>query len=117
MAFTSLQYSRKDKSWDHASLLPRLRCQKERPKSRPGFRVWYLHLFESGLLLVVILSPENVRFELGAPDLEHAWDNCNIFKQFKWILRFFTMVLVWVLVHPRPKSLLPQVVGAYSLES
>jgi len=78
MTFTSLQYSRKDKSWDHARLFPRLRCQKEGPKSRPGFRVWYLYLFESGLLLVVILSPENVRFGLGAPDLEPAWDNCNI---------------------------------------
>jgi hypothetical protein len=31
-------------------------------------RPWYLDLFERGLL-VAILSPKNVRFQLGDPDL------------------------------------------------
>jgi hypothetical protein len=37
----------------------------------------YLHLFYEALL-VTILSPKNVRFELRDPDLVQAWDNCDM---------------------------------------
>jgi hypothetical protein len=45
---------------------------KKRPRFKPALTQvsgWYLHLFEWGLL-VTILIPKNVRFELGeGPDL------------------------------------------------
>jgi hypothetical protein len=39
---------------------------------------WYLHLFERGLLLVSILCPKIVRFELSEPDLVQTWEFFNI---------------------------------------
>jgi hypothetical protein len=47
-----------------------------------GYDFINLHLLKQGLL-VAILSPKNVRFELRNLDLDFAPDNCNIYKQFK----------------------------------
>jgi hypothetical protein len=47
-----------------------------------GYDFINLHLLKQGLL-VAILSPKNVRFELRHPDLGFAPDNCNIYKQFQ----------------------------------
>jgi hypothetical protein len=73
----------------------------QRIKEMDGYNfINLLHLFKWGLL-VAILCPENVRFELRHPDLGYAPHNCNIYKEFKWILGVFTMVPARVLIHPR----------------
>jgi hypothetical protein len=36
------------------------------------------HIINWGYLLVAILTPKKVRFELRDPDLRYAWDICNI---------------------------------------
>jgi hypothetical protein len=53
-----------------------------------GYDFMNLHLFKWGLL-VAILSPKNVRLELRHPDLGYGPHDCNIYKQFKWILGGF----------------------------
>jgi predicted outer membrane lipoprotein len=34
------------------------------------------------------IEAKKVRFELRDPDFVEAWDNCNFYKFFKWILGF-----------------------------